>query len=185
MVSLAVLIASARAGIPFSRFAARWGIKGVERKFLRSRYMKYIRRAAPVAAVATAVPTAAVKRALHKGLFIARRHPRALAAAAPVAAATAAIAGRTGDLTPGEHGEVVYSWTANGVLFQKNQDGTITVRRKDGTTKTYRPRFHNPAAPPIKVMKAANRFLAAAKKWDKLAIVKKKSKSYKKPKKRR
>jgi len=43
------------------------------------------------------------------------------------------------DLTPDHHGGVVKSWVANGAIFNKNTDGSITVQKKDGTTKTYRP----------------------------------------------
>lgn len=43
------------------------------------------------------------------------------------------------DLTPDYHGGVVRSWMANGAIFNKNADGTITVQKKDGSLKTYRP----------------------------------------------
>lgn len=43
------------------------------------------------------------------------------------------------DITPETHGKPVKQWVANGVVFQRNEDGTISVRRKDGTVKTYRP----------------------------------------------
>jgi hypothetical protein len=46
---------------------------------------------------------------------------------------------RPKDLTPTTHGVPVKQWVANGVVFQRNEDGTITVQRKDGTIKTYRP----------------------------------------------
>lgn len=43
------------------------------------------------------------------------------------------------DITPTYHGEYSKQWTANGVIFQRNEDGTISVQKKDGTVKTYRP----------------------------------------------
>lgn len=46
---------------------------------------------------------------------------------------------RPKDVTPTFYGTVVKQWVANGTLFQRNEDGTISVQRKDGTVKTYRP----------------------------------------------
>jgi len=46
------------------------------------------------------------------------------------------------DLTPNYYGGVTRSWMANQALFQKNENGTITVQKKDGSLKTYRP--HKP-----------------------------------------
>lgn len=43
------------------------------------------------------------------------------------------------DLTPDMHGGVTKSWSANGAIFNMNTDGTITVLKKNGQTKTYRP----------------------------------------------
>ena len=43
------------------------------------------------------------------------------------------------DVTPTMYGSVTKQWVANGTLFQRNEDGTISVQRKDGTVKTYRP----------------------------------------------
>lgn len=43
------------------------------------------------------------------------------------------------DVTPTYYGTVTKQWVANGTLFQRNEDGTISVQRKDGTIKTYRP----------------------------------------------
>lgn len=43
------------------------------------------------------------------------------------------------DLTPNYYGGVTKSWVTNGVTFQRNENGTITVQKKDGTLKTYRP----------------------------------------------
>lgn len=43
------------------------------------------------------------------------------------------------DYTPGTHGAVVKIWYANGTPFALNQDGTISVQKKNGTIKTYRP----------------------------------------------
>ena len=43
------------------------------------------------------------------------------------------------DVTPTMYGTVTKQWVANGTLFQRNEDGTISVQRKDGTVKTYRP----------------------------------------------
>ena len=43
------------------------------------------------------------------------------------------------DLSGGTHGVVIKEWWANGALFQMNQDGTISVLKKNGQVKTYRP----------------------------------------------
>jgi len=46
---------------------------------------------------------------------------------------------RPQDVTPTMYGTVTKQWVANGTLFQRNEDGTISVQKKDGTVKTYRP----------------------------------------------
>ena len=43
------------------------------------------------------------------------------------------------DITPTYYGGVTKQWVANGTPFQRNEDGTISVQKKDGTVKTYRP----------------------------------------------
>ena len=47
--------------------------------------------------------------------------------------------GQYADYTPGTHGAPVKMWFAGGVPFQLNADRTISVQRKNGTVKTYRP----------------------------------------------
>lgn len=59
------------------------------------------------------------------------------------AAQRAIPGGQTGyqwqDFTPGTHGRVVKVWFANQTPFALNEDGTISVQKKNGTIKTYRP----------------------------------------------
>lgn len=82
---------------------------------------------------------------------------------------------------------IAYSWRPHSAspVFYRLKDGRIATQTKKGVWKIWRPRFHNPAAPPKKVRKAAARFLSAAKQWDKVDVVKKKAKRYKKKGRRR
>lgn len=68
------------------------------------------------------------------------------------------------DLTPDYHGAAVKNWFAGQTLFQKNSDGSISVQRKDGTIKTYRP--YRPTVFGKKV--DASKFARLAKKYRKV-----------------
>ncbi len=68
-----------------------------------------------------------------------------------------------GDFTQGEHGRVVKRWTANGAQFQMNQDGTITVKKRNGILKTYKP--YKPMVFGKKLK--AGMFIRLAKKYEK------------------
>ncbi len=68
-----------------------------------------------------------------------------------------------GDFTPETHGGVGHRWTANGAEFQMNDDGTITVKRKDGSYKTYKPYKPLVFGKKLKV----NAYLRLSKKYEK------------------
>ena len=83
------------------------------------------------------------------------------------------------DMTPGFHGGIVKTWEANGAYFWLNQDGTITVQKKNGQYKTYKP--YKPTV--FGKEPDAKKFIKRAKKhkkvWEEL------NKIYKKPTRRK
>lgn len=109
-------------------------------------------RSSPVGSVATPAPAPAlIKDPGIKG-FLERVVPGGETGYAPTVQPEKGIVpwmqriipgGETGfeysDKTPGFHGGVVKTWEANGAYFWLNQDGTITVQKKNGKLKTYRP----------------------------------------------
>lgn len=74
-----------------------------------------------------------------------------------------AMGWNAGDFTPQTHGGVGHRWTANGAEFQMNDDGTITVKRKDGTYKTYKPYRPMVFGKKLKV----NAFIRLSRKYEK------------------
>ena len=62
-----------------------------------------------------------------------------------------------------EHGTVIKRWTANGAHFEEYGDGTISVLKKNGRVKNYRPYHPKVFGKKLKI----NAFLSLAKKYEK------------------
>ena len=62
-----------------------------------------------------------------------------------------------------EHGTIIKKWSANGAQFEEYSDGTISVLKKNGRVKNYRPYHPKVFGKKLKI----NAFLSLAKKYEK------------------